>query len=302
MRPTLRQLEYVVAVADTGRFNEAARRCNVSQPSLSAQISDAETTLGVTLIERARSGAVLTPLGHVFVRRARQILRDVADLKAAMQVGPGDLAGRFQLGVLPSIGPYLLPGVVKALHASYPGLRLVVHEGSTMELQRQLSEGVIDAAISTAEDHPECNHAELFEERLWICAAPDDRLAGQGSVRPADLSARALLTVGFGHRLAVTVQKIADASGAHVSADFRGTSLDAIRQMAAMGAGLAILPSIYALSEARRDPDLVLRPIEDALARRVISLNWRKASPLADWFEVIADALRDGARELQADQ
>ena len=299
MRPTLRQLQYIVAVADTGRFHEAAKRCNVSQPSLSAQIAEAEATLGVKLIERARAGAILTPLGQDVVRRARQILREVEDLKSALKAGAGEMSGRFQLGVLPSIGPYLLPGVVKSLHASYPGLRLVVHEASTLDLQTQLSDGIVDAVISTPEDHPDCQHADLFEERLWICAAPDDPLAGTGPVKPKDLAGRPLLTVGFGHRLSVTVQQIADASGAHVSADFRGTSLDAIRQMAAMGAGLAILPSIYALSEARRDPDLVLRPIDHALARRSIALIWRKASPLADWFDVIAEALREGARAIQ---
>ncbi|MEO0755159.1 MAG: LysR family transcriptional regulator, partial [Pseudomonadota bacterium] len=117
MRPTLRQMQYIVAVAETGRFGLAARQLNVSQPSLSAQLAEVESLLGVNLIERGRGGAMMTPKGEDFVHRARTVLRQVEDLKAAMQQEPGHLAGRIRLGVLPSIGPYLLPSAVQRLHA-----------------------------------------------------------------------------------------------------------------------------------------------------------------------------------------
>lgn len=301
MRPTLRQLQYVVAVAETGRFHEAAKTLHVSQPSLSAQVADVEAQLGITLIERGRGGAVMTPLGDDFVRRARLILRDVEDLKSAMMYGHGELAGRINLGVLPSIGPYLLPSVVKSLHADFPGLRLSVQELQTTDLQRDLTDGTLDVVLSTLEDHPQTAHVPLFSERLWICVAPDDPLNGTGPVSPSDLKGRPMLSVGYGHRLAVTVQQIADISEAYVSTDFRGTSLDAIRQMAAMGAGVAILPSIYALTEARRDPDLVLRPINHPLAQRTISMIWRKASPLADRLEQIGETLKTVADKILND-
>lgn len=301
MRPTLRQLQYVIAVAESGRFHEAAKSLNVSQPSLSAQVADVEAQLGITLIERGRGGAVMTPLGDDFVRRARLILRDMEDLKSAMLHGHGELAGRINLGVLPSIGPYLLPSVVKRLHADFPELRLSVQELQTAELQRDLNEGNLDTVLSTLEDHPQTTHLPLFTERLWICVAPDDPLNAAGAVRPEDLKGRPMLSVGYGHRLAVTVQQIADLSGAYVSTDFRGTSLDAIRQMAAMGAGVAILPSIYALTEARRDPDLVLRPINHPLAKRTISMIWRKASPLADRFTKIGETLSTVAEDILKD-
>ena len=124
MKPTLRQLQYIVAIADTGRFGAAAKEVNVSQPSLSAQVSDVEARLGVILVERGRNGAVLTPMGQDFVRRARIILQQVEDLKAAMSFSDGAMVGRLRLGVLPSIGPYLLPTTVKLLHARYPELRM----------------------------------------------------------------------------------------------------------------------------------------------------------------------------------
>ena len=126
MRPTLRQLQYIVAVADTGRFRDAALQLGVSQPSLSEQISDAEAQLGVTLIERARTGAVLTPAGVEVVRRARIVLTQVEDLKTVARQVTGDLAGRYRLGTLPTIGPYLLPSAVRELHQLYPDLRLGV--------------------------------------------------------------------------------------------------------------------------------------------------------------------------------
>lgn len=296
MKPTLRQLQYIVAIADTGRFGAAAKQVNVSQPSLSAQVSDVEARLGVMLVERGRNGAVLTPMGQDFVRRSRSILQQVEDLKAAMSFSDGAMVGRLRLGVLPSIGPYLLPTTVKLLHARYPELRMSVREMRTIDLETALQDGVLDMVISTADDHPETDHVELFRENLWICAAQDDPLANSDApVIPKDLGGRELLSVGLGHRLSLIVQKLADMSKAHVSMEFEGTSLDAVRQMAAMGAGLAILPTLYTVSEARRDPDLVLRPIDHPLAMRDISLVWRRTSPLGESFRAIGDVMRDVA-------
>lgn len=298
MRPTLRQLQYIVAVAETGRFGEAARMLNVSQPSLSAQIAEAEAQLGVTLVERGRSGAVMTPLGEELVRRARLILRQVEDLRAAMEEGAGRLAGRIRLGVLPSVGPYLLPQAVRRLHGMYPDLRLSVREENTVELEAQLKDGRLDTVISTPEDHQAARKMELVREALWLCVAPDDDLAShKGAVPLSALEGRAMLSLGFGHRLSVTVQKLADAAGAHVSTEYEGTSLDAIRQMAAMGAGVAILPSLYAISEARRDPELVLRRIDHPLAFRQVCLIWRDTSPLKESLAELAGVMRTVAQE-----
>ncbi|MEE2877641.1 MAG: LysR substrate-binding domain-containing protein [Pseudomonadota bacterium] len=296
MRPTLRQLQYLVAIADTGKFGDAAKRVNVSQPSLSAQIADMEEYIGAVLIERGRHGAFMTPLGEEAVRRARLILRDVEDLKSVVQSGGDTLAGRIRLGVLPTIGPYLLPAVTRHLHAKYPEFRLNVREERTIDLEAHLHDGRLDTVISTIEDHSDAEHAPLFEENLWICAAPDDPLAQTaGDVRLSDLKGRPLLTLGYGHRFNITIQTLAEAAGAHVSSEYEGTSLDAIRQMAEMGAGVAVFPSLYALTEARRDPDLVVRKIDDPLARREISLIWRRTSPLSDRLTKLAEELKAAA-------
>ncbi len=295
MRPTLRQLQYIVAVSETGRFHEAAKRLRVSQPSLSAQIADVEQQLNVQLIERGRNGALMTPHGEEFVRRARLILRDVEDMKSAMRSQEGILSGRIRLGVLPSVGPYLLPPVVKDLHRTYPDLRLVVEEHWTGALNTHLLDGTLDCIISTPEDHKDVASEMLFEEHLWICAAPDDPLAGTGAVGLQDLKGREILSVGQSQRLSRTVSDLAEAAEANMGTVFTGTSLDAIRHMAATGAGIAILPAIYALSEASRDADLVLRPLDHPQAQRRVALMWRPTSPMADSFQQMATILRDDA-------
>ncbi|MEO0448919.1 MAG: LysR substrate-binding domain-containing protein [Pseudomonadota bacterium] len=298
MRPTLRQLQYIVAVSETGRFHEAAKRLHVSQPSLSAQIADVEQQLDVQLIERGRNGALMTPYGEEFVRRARLILRDVEDLKSSMKTRHGALSGRIRLGVLPSVGPYLLPPVVKDLHRTYPELRLIVEEHWTDGLNAHLLDGTLDCVISTPEDHKDMANTLLFEEHLWICAAPDDQLAGTGPVKIADLKGREILSVGQSQRLNIAVRDLAKQAEADISTVFTGTSLDAIRHMAATGAGIAVLPAIYALSEASRDADLVLRPLDHDAAQRRVALIWRPTSPMAESFAQMADILRDDAEAI----
>ena len=299
MRPTLRQLQYIVAVAEAGKFHEAARALNVSQPSLSAQIAEAEDQLGVTLVERGRHGAIMTPLGEEVVRRARVILTQVEDLKALAQRPAGDVAGRYRLGTVPTVGPYFLPNAVKELHRLFPELRMSVREERTVDLDEHLGDGRLDMIISTPEDHVNGASMELFEETLYVCAAQEDALSQESG--PVDLDAlrgRELLSLGPGHRLSVLIQRLADTAGAHVSTEYEGTSLDAVRQMATMGAGVAILPNLYAVLEAQRDPTQVVRPIRHKLARRNISLIWRKGSPLADAIEAMGEVFRDVAGQL----
>ncbi|MEL7129924.1 MAG: LysR substrate-binding domain-containing protein [Pseudomonadota bacterium] len=301
MRPTLRQLQYLVAIADTGRFGDAAKRLHVSQPSLSAQIAEMETELGIVLMERGRKGAILTPLGEEISSRARLVLREVEDLKALARQSLGGLTGRLRLGVLPSVGPYLLPSATKRLHAQHPDLRIAVREEKTVDLEEHLAAGMFDMIISTAEDHGGHASVKLFQEQLWVCAAPDDVLAqSQDAVSLFDLKGRTVLTLGPGHRFSELVSQIARQAGAKVSETYQGTSLDATRQMAMMGAGIAILPSLYVRLEAQRDRDIALRPIAHKLANREISLIWRARSPLAERFEAIADVLGQTAADLLA--
>jgi LysR family hydrogen peroxide-inducible transcriptional activator len=289
-------MQYLIAIADTGKFGDAARAVNVSQPSLSAQIAEMEASLGVQLVERSRRGAMLTAAGEELVRRARNILREVEDLKAVAKFGRSALSGRLRLGVLPTIGPYLLPLASRELHKRFPDLRLSVREERTVDLDEHLQAGDFDTIISSPIDHENIHHEPLFSERLYACAPSEDPLSdGEGPVRLKDLKGRSLLTLGQGHRLNTIIQDLAAASGATVSAEYEGTSLDAIRLMAELGAGVAILPSLYALSEARKDRGLNARVIDHPLARREISLIWRDTSPLETSLVGLAAPLRQAA-------
>ena len=296
MKPTLRQMEYLVALADTGTFGEAAKRTNVAQPSLSAQIKDMEHHIGSPLLERGRHGALLTPLGHEMVTRARIVLRQVEAMKVLGREVDGTLAGRVRLGVLPTVGPYLLPQATRRLHRAYPDLRLFVREERTTLLQDHLSSGKFDVIISTPSDHPDTKSLPIVQENIYICIAPDDPLAvTREPVSLDELKGREFLTLGYGHAFATKVKNLAAQAGATTSGEYEGTSLDALRQMAAMGDSIAVLPSLYAISEAKRDPQLIVRPIAHPLASRQISLIWRQASPLANKFTKMADIFQDAA-------
>ena len=299
LKPTIRQLEYAVAVADTGQFGLAAKRLNVSQPSLSAQIAELEIALDLRIFSRGRNGATPTAGGHEIIRRARQVLREVEDM-VALSRNEGLFGGRLRLGVLPSVGPYLLPEVVRKLHVENPELRLVLKEESTLRLEDDLRSGRLDMIISTPEDHLGTHQVPLFTERLWAAVASDDPLAeGKSPLSLEDLQGRTLLTLDRSHRLSRIVHMLAQDSGATVLDDYQGTSMDAIRLMAATGSGIAILPHIYTATEARRGSDVALRPFKKGLVERKLALIQPAATGEPRYgTEVLANALKLEAEKL----
>ncbi|MFW2589831.1 LysR substrate-binding domain-containing protein [Sagittula sp. SSi028] len=289
-------MEYIVAVHELGGFGLAAQALHVSQPSLSNQIATVEADLGVRLFERGRGGVRTTAKGLEFVMRARRILSDVENLRAVM-TSDVPFGGRLRLGVLPSIGPYLLPQAVRALHAAEPDLRVIVREENTQNLDEGIRHGRFDAIISTPEDHPNTVQHPLFVEPLWVAVARDHRLAGAARVSGADLAGQRLLTLDTGHRLARIVYGIAGGSGAIVSDDYEGTSLDSVVLMAATGAGIGILPDLFARRQGVHRSEVHVAPLVLDDASRVISLlvpagRTERAAPL------LADTLRQSARAL----
>lgn len=293
--PTLRQLEYVVTVARLGSFTLAAEALNVSQPSLSAQIAAVEETFGTRLFVRGRGGAQPTARGEDCVRRAQAILSEVDKLRQALR---SDLpfAGRLRLGVLPSIGPYLLPQVVQRLHRQLPDLRIVVREENTRDLENGLRSGRFDAIVSTPEDHPNTRQHRLFNEPLWVAVATDDPLARQARIAAADLAGRRLLTLDNGHRLSRIVYALAAASGGTVSDDYEGTSLDSLVLMAATGAGVAVIPALFAHRQGLQRSEVALRPLAMAEAHRDIALLLPRGTAGDAGVTLLARELRDAAR------
>ncbi|MEL6751758.1 MAG: LysR family transcriptional regulator [Pseudomonadota bacterium] len=300
MRPSLRQIEYFIAVAEHGAFGTAAEALGVTQPSLSKQLATMEDELGAKLFERTSRRVSLTPLGRKLQSRGRTILQEAREFRAIARGSIGLFGDRLAIGVLPSIGAYFMPIASRRLHKTYPDLRLIIQEGATGELLDRLKTGHVDAVIGTRTSEPGIESAQLFAETLWVCAAADDPLSASGGpVTLADLSNRPLLSLSRQFSLAEIVDRLAKDAGTFVQRDYQGGSLDAIRQMAVMGAGVAVLPSLYALAEAIRDPEFIVRRIDHPNAVHEIFLHWRQSSAHADDFAQLARELIDAKRQIR---
>jgi LysR family hydrogen peroxide-inducible transcriptional activator len=292
MRPTLRQLEYFVEVADRRAFGQAADALNVTQPSLSKQIAALEADLGVALFERSSRSVRLTQAGASLLDDARAVLEKAQAFRASasrLAQAPSD---RLLAGVLPSIGAYFMPRLRDRLQARMLDLRISLIEGGSRDLLARLDAGEVDFVIASRSHLSGFEARPLFEETLWLCAAADDPLMQSGA--PAPLSAiqgRTLLTLSPDFHLRWIVQQLAAKAGAEISADYSGASLDAVRLMAKSGDGVAILPSLYALNEARRDPSFKLRRIDHPDAIHPVFLYWRKSTTRAALFEQLGEAM-----------
>ena len=239
-----------------------------------------EEELGVTLFERTSRRVTLTTQGDTLLIRARAILQEMREFRAIAQGSVGLFGDRLAIGVLPSIGAYFMPIANRLLHRLYPNLRLAVQEGSTRQLLAMLEDARLDVVIGTPQTDPDFVGKPLFSETLWACAATDDPLSQDtGPITLADLAGKPLITVSSNFRLADIVERLAEIAGTHMSRDYQGATLDAARQMAVMGAGVAVLPSLYALAEAVRDPEFIVRRIDHPLAKHDIGLLWRKSTP-----------------------
>lgn len=287
---TLRQLHYLAELATTSHFRRAAERVGVTQPSLSAQIATLERALGVRLIERGAAAAVLTPIGREVTERARRILADVQALADLASGDPEGLAGTLRMGVSPTLGPYLMPHIVARLHKEHPELKLHVREGTPEDMVRDLAAGVHDvvlAQLPVAGD--EFVTRRLFRERLYIAMASDDPLAALPVLEPQALQGRALLTLSPRYKMADQINALGAALGCTILRDYEGTSLDAIRQMAGMGMGLALLPALYVRSEIRDGDEVVVRLLKGKPLHRDLGLVWRKSAGRTAAYDHLAE-------------
>lgn len=288
---TLRQLQYLVAVAELLSFRKAAARCRVSQPSLSAQIAEVEAALGVAVFERSSRRVLVTPTGAALILQARQALREADALLALAERSRDPLSGTLRLGVIPTISPYLLPTAAPALRLAFPRLTAVWVEGQTASLLRQLAEGEIEAAVLALEAPlGEVEVAELGRDPFSLAAPTGHPLAlGQGPVDPAVLLGETVLLLDDGHCLREQALEVCSRGGA-VEQGFRATSLSTLVAMVAAGLGLTLLPRLALEAEAAR-ADLVIRPFTDPAPYRTLALAWRPASPLAASYRALAGAL-----------
>jgi LysR family hydrogen peroxide-inducible transcriptional activator len=290
---TLRQLQYAVAVADELSFGKAAERCHVSQPSLSAQIAQVESALGVQLFERANRKVLVTQTGRSVLERARRLLVDADDLMEASRRASDPLHGTIRLGVIPTIAPYLLPSAAPALRGQFPRLTLVWREDKTDILIEALQAGSLDAAIVALEaDIGDVEHATISEDRFVLALRHDHALARKAApVEASELRGEQVLLLDEGHCFREQALEVCSTTRAR-EGEFRATSLTTLVQMVAGGAGVTFLPALAVATEASR-AGLSVRPLASPKAHRTIALVWRKRAPHGPTLRELARVLCD---------
>jgi LysR family hydrogen peroxide-inducible transcriptional activator len=291
---TLRQLQYVVAVAEELSFRRAAERCNVSQPSLSAQLAQLEDVLGTRLFERAHKRVLITRAGQELVERAKAVLCNADEMVAAAKRASDPMAGTIRLGVIPTISPYLLPSVAPRLRAALPRLRIAWLEDKTDSLVKKLAEGQIDGAIVALE----ANVGDVVKEVIatdpfFVVTLPEHPFAKKKApVSEAGLRGQELLLLDDGH--CFREQALEACSHARIrEGEFRATSLTTLIQMVSGGAGITLIPGLAVKAEATR-ARLHVRPFRARSAHRTIALVWRKGASAEPALRAVAPILRQG--------
>jgi LysR family hydrogen peroxide-inducible transcriptional activator len=287
-----RQLQYAVAVAEARSFRHAAELCGVSQPSLSAQLAQLEDALGVRLFERDRRRVLPTVAGDVLIARARRILAETEDLVDAARRLGDPLAGTLRIGVIPTISPYLLPAVVRALGSTHDRLDVRWTEDKTDVLVRALDDGALDAALLALEaDLGDLARAPIGRDR-FVLAVPHGHPLGKPrrAASSRELGGAPVLLLDDGHCLRDQALAVC-ASARAEELGFRATSLPTLAQMVAAGAGVTLLPEMAVATEAKRAA-ITVRPLADPDAFRTIGLVWRRSSPLAPALRTIAETIR----------
>ncbi len=291
--PTLRQLQYLVAIADTRNFRRAAELLDVTQPSLSVQLKVLEDLLGTELAERGRGGVALTPIGRDVVDRSRRILSDVQALTDAALGTADGLGGTIKFGAPPTVGPYLLPHVIKRLHKTYPSLRLYIREETPRRLQQELTDGEHDVVVTPLPvSSKDLTVERLFREPLYFVCAKDHPLAGRAEVTAKDLKGTQVLSLNSKYHLGEQVRDICNDLGADLLRDYEGTSLDTLRLMVGSGLGASFLPALYVSSEIGARGEVSVARVTGKQLHRTIGLVWRSSVSSADGYHVIADTVR----------
>ncbi len=288
----LRDLGYLVALADTRHFGRAAERSHVSQPTLSAQIRKLEEYLGVQLIERQPRRIALTDVGERVVERARRVLRDTAEMVEVARLSRDPLAGRLRVGLIPTVGPYLLPLVTARLRKSLPRLQLLLFEYQTEPLLARLRDGELDLGIlALGVETAGLETRALFEEPFNVALPAAHALASRTTLRPEDLAGETLLLLEDGHCLREQALEVCGRVDVRETQDFRGTSLETLRQMVAAGLGVTLLPELATRGPFAGGRSIAIRPFARPVPRRTIGATWRRSSTRRAAIDGVCDAL-----------
>ncbi|MBS0556279.1 MAG: DNA-binding transcriptional regulator OxyR [Proteobacteria bacterium] len=290
----LRDLHYLVALAEHRHFGRAAQASFVSQPTLSTQIKKLEDELGVALVERTPRKVLLTEVGREIAQRARDVLNEVEQIKAIARRTRDPESGTLRLGIFPTLGPYLLPHVVPRIRERFPRLELLLVEEKTEVLLRQLREGRLDVGVMALPVHDDQLHAEfLFEEPFLLAVPEHHELARRRELKLDDLSDQSLLLLDDGHCLRDQALEVCELSGALEKSGFRATSLETLRQMVAADVGITLLPTLAVQPPVAHSDNVHLIAFRGKSPSRRIAMFWRKSSAMAGFLKKLAATVRE---------
>ncbi|MCW2382307.1 LysR family hydrogen peroxide-inducible transcriptional activator [Sphingobium sp. B1D7B] len=298
--PTLKQLQYLVALKEHGHFGRAADACFVTQSTLSAGIRELESLIGVTLVERTRRIVRFTALGDRIVTKAHRVLREAEELAAIAQASGTPLVGELRMSVIPTIAPFLLPRLLPKLREERPALQLYLREETSHAALDSLRHGHADCVL-LALPFP-CGDAEievLFDDALFVAFPKDDPRDPPALITPEMIDGNRLLLLEDGHCLKEHALAACNRAELRTEATITGTSLHTLVQMVDNGLGLTLLPDMAIRGGILANTKITARPIQSPSAHREIALVWRRNSPREADFRLMADILRNAATSQQ---
>lgn len=309
---TLTELRYIVAVARELHFGRAAENCHVSQPTLSVAIKKLEDELGVKLFERRQHDVNITPIGQRIVEQARVVLEESETIRHIAQEGRDDLKGQLRLGVIYTIGPYLLPKLIPLLHKQAPDLKLIIEEHFTEQLTEKLRAGELDLIIiSLPYSVPGLVTEAVYREPFVVALPSRHPLTGKKRIKAEDLSSETLLLLSAGNCFREQVVNVCPGCVGHYSGDnsiqktLESSSIETIRHMVGSGAGVTVLPCTSAQNGSDLQGLLEFRPFAEPVPYRDVAIAYRKTYPRTRLIELVAQAIRGaslpGVKPLQGE-
>ena len=293
--PTIKQLQYLVALHEHNHFGRAAEASFVSQSTLSAGIRELETLLGVTLVERSRRVVRFTPLGEQVVAKAHRLLREAEELSDLVQASGKPLSGELRMSVIPTIAPFMLPKILPRLRKERPQLKLLLREETSGDAVESLHHGRADCVLlalpfATGEVESET----IAQDELLVAFPKDDPRDPPEIVSPASIDEGRLLLLEDGHCLRDHALAACNRPELRDNATMIGTSLHTLVQMVDNGLGLTMLPKMAVDAGILRDTQIAARPLKGSATSREIALIWRRNSPREEEFRLLAEELRAG--------
>ena len=297
---TLTELRYIVAVSQKNHFGKAAQACFVSQPTLSIAIKKLEEELGVRLFERSSKNEIrITEIGQRVVDQAYIVLQQAQMLSEIAQQGKDPLSGQFKLGVIYTIGPYLLPSLIPVLRKSVPNLKLIIEENFTANLSQSLKQGTLDAIIiSYPFEEPGIETAPLYEEPFIFALPNNHAWKDREAIPTEDLASQDLMLLGSGHCFRDQVIKACTncmSGNSELTRTLEGGSLETIRHMVAAGTGITVLPRTSIMRSQKNETMIDIKPFKSPSPSRTVAIAWRKHYPRTEAIVTILDTVKSCA-------